>query len=152
MNTSGIGGVGYVAFTVNRSITYIVRVRTPKPTPSDGPRTGDIVLTERVSNSPSGEYRPETITCLFNGRQAFMKAESGIKFVRDRGGSTAQVHGHKYLRFVLWRDETTSDHCLYDEDANNGQQHQLCNTDGNDCCDGEARNRTKDLHPRKGGT
>ena len=33
MNTSGIGGVGYVAFTVNRSITHIVRVRTPKPTP-----------------------------------------------------------------------------------------------------------------------
>ena len=56
----------------------------------------------------------------------------GIGFVRDRCGSTAHVHRYEYLRLVLWRDETTLDHGLYDEDANDRQQYQLCNADGND--------------------
>jgi len=51
-------------------ITHIVQVKKPGPTLSDGFEKGDIVLTESVSNSPSGEYRPDTITCLFNGQSS----------------------------------------------------------------------------------
>ena len=61
-----------------------------------------------------------------------MKFDIGIWLVRDGCGSTAHVHRHEYLRSVLWWDETTLDHGLYDEDANDGQQYQLCNADGDD--------------------
>lgn len=91
-----------------------------------------MTLTERVSNSPSGEYRVDTITCLYNGGQSSTKVGNVIGFIRNRGGGTAQVHRDKYLRFVLWWDEATPDHGLYDKDANDGQQYQLCDTDGDD--------------------
>ena len=91
-------------------------------------------LTERVSSSPSGEYRDDIITCLLHeGCQLFTKIDIHIGLVRDGCGCTAQVHRHEYLRFVLWWDEATLDHGLYDEYADGGQQYQLCNTDGDDC-------------------
>ena len=105
-----------------RIVTHIVRVKTPKRKLSDEFEDGShVILTERVSNSPSGEYKLDTISCLHNGWSLFTKIEGEIGLVRDRGGSTTQVHRHKYLRPILPRDETAPDHGLYDEDANNGQ-------------------------------
>ena len=75
-----------------------------------------------MSSSPSGEYRLDTITWLYDGWSVLGQGFANrIAPVRDRGGSTTQVHRHEYLRFVLWWDETTLDHGLHDEDANDGQ-------------------------------
>lgn len=90
-----------------------------------------VALTERVSNSPSGEYRADTISCLCDGYQSLvMVDENRIWLVRDRRWSAAQVHRYEYLRSILGWDETALDHGQHDEDADDGHQYQLCDADG----------------------
>ena len=58
-----------------------------------------------------------------------------------------QVHRHEYLGSVLWWDETTLDHRLYHEDADDWQQHHLRNAGGEDCGYRQTRDRPRDFHP-----
>ena len=61
-----------------------------------------------------------------------MRFGKGTGLVRDGDGSTAQVHRHKDLGPVLRGDKPMSDHRLYEEDADDGQEYQLGDTDGED--------------------
>ena len=55
----------------SRQRPYIVRVKMPRSPPSEEFEDGEVMtLTERVSNSPSGEYRDDITTCLLRGESA----------------------------------------------------------------------------------
>ena len=127
-------------------ISYIAQARTPASMSSGKLDSRSATLTERVSKSPSGEYRTDIITCLLDTKSNFAEVGNWDRSVRDGGRSTTQVHRYEYLCFILRRDKPTLYHRLDGVNTDNRQQYHLCDTDGNDGSYRQARDRTRNFN------